>query len=200
MKAQFALEFKLEKGFKKFPELFFHQFVQDVYKGLNIYLSGSLSPADSTTQAANPIAYTLMHNYSYTIVIDSLYDDLENTVCHELMHAIENNLNNKKQKVFVNWNSLNPSNFSYYNDYNGYHYYEYTPYMTTNNKVYFVSSYSYTYAKEDRGEIFGYMCSEETNEYLKQFPNLYKKAQVIKEELIINYPELKDTVFLENYN
>lgn len=190
---------KVEKILNKFPEHFFEQFIHDNYKGLNIYISGNLTPRDLTTQASNPVAYSLMHEYSYTIVLDSFYSEFENTVCHELMHAMENNLNNKNKKIFTKWNSLNPSNFSYYENYNGYRYYEYTPHMTSNNKVYFVSNYSYTYAKEDRAEIFGKMCSEETNEDIKQYPNLYKKAQMIKEELIHNYPELNNSVFLENY-
>lgn len=190
---------KVEKVLSKFPEHFFNQFTHDTYKGLNIYISGSLTPADSSTQASNPVAYTLMHNYSYTIVLDSFYSEFENTFCHELMHAMENNLKNKNKKIFTNWNSLNPSNFSYYDAYNGYRYYEYTPFTTSNNKVYFVSNYSYTYAIEDRAEIFGYMCSEETNEELKQYPNLYKKALAIKDELIKQYPELENSIVLNNY-
>lgn len=190
---------KIEKILNKFPNHFFDQFTHDTYKGLNIYVSGSLTPADTATQASNPVAYTLMYDYSYTIVLDSFYSELENNVCHELMHVMENNLNNREKKIFTKWNSLNPSNFSYYDNYNGYRFYEYTPYMTSNNKVYFVSSYSYTYAKEDRAEIFGKMCSEDTNEDLKQYPNLYKKAQALREELIKQYPELENSVVLENY-
>lgn len=190
---------KVEKILNKFPEHFFEQFMHKEYKGLNIYISGSLTPSDPSTQASNPIAYSLMHDYTYAIVLDSSNIYLEDTVCHELMHTMENNLKNKDKKIFTNWNSLNPSSFKYYNSYTGYHYYEFTPYMTSDNKVYFVSNYSYTFPIEDRAEIFGKMCSEETDEYLKQYPNLYKKAVVIKDELINQYPELANSVFLNNY-
>lgn len=190
---------KIDEILYKFPEHFFEEFTHDMYKGLNIYVSGSLTPADTTTQASNPVAYTLMYDSSYTIVLDSFYSEFENTVCHELMHAMENNLNNKNKNIFTKWNSLNPSNFSYYDNYNGYHYYEYTPYLASNNKVYFVSDYSYTFAKEDRAEIFGKMCSEDTNDDLKRYPNLYKKAQAIREELIKQYPELENSIVLDNY-
>lgn len=190
---------RVDKILSKFPKNFFANFTHDTYKGLNIYLGGTLKPSDPSTQASNPVAYTLMHNYAYTIVLDSSYSEFENTVCHELMHAMENNLKNKDKKIFAKWNSLNPSDFSYYNAYNGYRFYEYIPDMTSNNKVYFVSSYSYTYPIEDRAEIFGKMCSEDTNEDIKKYPNLYKKAQAIKNELIANYPELKDSIVLKNY-
>lgn len=190
---------RVDKILSKFPKNFFANFTHDTYKGLNIYLGGTLKPSDPSTQASNPVAYTLMHNYAYTIVLDSSYSEFENTVCHELMHAMENNLKNKEKKIFAKWNSLNPSDFSYYNAYNGYRFYEYIPDMTSNNKVYFVSSYSYTYPIEDRAEIFGKMCSEDTNEDIKKYPNLYKKAQAIKNELIANYPELKDSIVLKNY-
>ena len=76
---------KVEHILRKFPDNFFNQFHHDTYKGLNIYLSGSLTPSYPETQASNPVAYTLMQDYSYTIVLDSFYSELENTVCHELM-------------------------------------------------------------------------------------------------------------------
>ncbi len=190
---------KIDKILKQFPQNFFDDFVHNEYKGLYIYLGGALTPSDPTTQATNPVAYTLNYNNTYTIVLDSFYSELENTACHELMHAIENNLKNKGKKIFTKWDSLNPNSFSYYYAYNDYRYYEFTPNITTNNKVYFVSSYSYTYPTEDRAEIFGIMCSEKTNDELKKYPHLYKKAQAIKDELIANFPQLKENDFLKNY-
>lgn len=190
---------RVESILSKFPKHFFENFTHDDYKGLNIYLASKLNPSDPSTQASNPVAYTLTMDNTYTIVLDSFYSEFENTVCHELMHAMENNLNNKNKNIFTRWNSLNPSGFSYYDAYNGFREYEYTPFMTSDKNVYFVSNYSYTFENEDRAEIFGKMCSEETNEDLKKYPNLYKKAQAIKDELIANYPELKDSVVLKNY-
>lgn len=188
----------VEDVLAKFPKSFFDNFKHDTYKGLNIYLGSTLTPSDVDSQASNPVAYTLMYNYSYTIVLDSTYNNLTNTVCHELMHVIENNLDNQNKKVFTNWKSLNPSGFSYYGSYNDYRDYNYTPYMTEDDNVYFASYYSYTYEIEDRAEIFGLMCSGEEEE-IKKYPNLYKKAQKIKDELIANYPELSSSVFLNSY-
>ena len=51
------------------------------------------------------------------IVIDINENNLEELLCHELMHNIEFNSKNNKLDNFSKWEDLNPKDFYYTNSY-----------------------------------------------------------------------------------
>ena len=59
--------------------------------------------------------------------------------------------------------------------------------------IYFIDKYSHTYATEDRARIFENICSCNENSIIKNYPNIYKKALYLEEEIYTYYPSLKET-------
>jgi len=160
-------------------------------KGLNIYLTSNLTPSDYETQIANPAAYSLINNNEYTIVIDINEPNIEELFCHELMHNIEFNLKNKNIEAFKNWQNLNPQDFYYQNSYTKESIYNYTLNETDKNLVYFIDKYSHSYESEDRARIFENICTN--NNIIQEYENINKKATYLKEEIINNYPSIKNS-------
>jgi len=160
-------------------------------KGLNIYLTSNLTPSDYETQIANPAAYSLINNNEYTIVIDINEPNIEELFCHELMHNIEFNLENKNIKAFYNWENLNPENFYYLNSYTSPSKFNYTLTEESKDLVYFIDLYSHSYPSEDRSRIFEHVCTNDIK--INDYINLKNKANYLKEEILKYYPMLKNS-------
>ncbi len=177
-----------------FNKEFFDEFNKN-NNGIEIYLTGKVAPSDLKTQIENPSAYSLVMNNTYIIAIDINTNDYSRTLCHELMHAIENNMyylyDNKKleNKPFINWNQYNPKNFKYNNSYVEETNDKYT--ISSGKDIYFIDSYSHTFQSEDRARVFEQFCTEDN--IFDKYPNIRKKAEYLRKEIIDIYPSIKDS-------
>ncbi len=177
-----------------FNKEFFDEFNKN-NNGIEIYLTGKVAPSDLKTQIENPSAYSLVMNNTYIIAIDINTNDYSRTLCHELMHAIENNMyylyDNKKleNKPFINWDQYNPKNFKYNNSYVEETNDKYT--ISSGKDIYFIDSYSHTFQSEDRARVFEQFCIEDN--IFDKYPNIRKKAEYLKKEIIDIYPSIKDS-------
>ena len=192
--------YKIEDILSKYNEKFFESFYNNGFSGLNIYLTGELTPNDYETQVSNPAAYSLNYNGEYKIVIDIEQPNIEELLCHELLHNMEFLLNNQNIYPFKEWKNYNPSGFLYNNSYTKKQSYDYTLNEEDKNDVYFIDSYSYTYETEDRARVFERICSCEENSIINNYPNLYKKGLYLKEEIIKYFPSLVNTNLFSSLN
>ena len=191
---------KIEKGLKeiegilqKYNKDFFDSFYFEKYEGLHIYLTSKLTPSNLENQISNPAAYSLLNNYKFMIVIDINQPNISELLCHELIHNTEFALNKKSKDIFNEWNKYNPEDFSYNDSYTKEYIYNYTINEENKENIYFIDKYSHTYATEDRARIFENICSCNENSIIKNYPNIYKKALYLEEEIYTYYPSLKET-------
>ncbi len=189
---------KLNKTYEilnNFNKDFFDKFKYKNNNGLEIYLTDKVAPSDLTTQIENPSAYSLVVDGTYIIAMDINNSDYEKTLCHELMHSIENNMyylytNDKiKNEPFNEWNKYNPKDFNYNNSYVDKTNDKYT--ISSGKDIYFIDSYAHTYPSEDRARIFEQFCSNEN--LFEKYANIKKKAEYIKKEIERVYPTIKDS-------
>ena len=149
---------ELEKALSMYPEGFFEQMkLHGDSSGVFLFFSAEIESDYGV------IAYTLDFNRPrFTIIIDITYPaDITATVCHELWHAIEQRISFSDSTAFDanEWNSLNPEGFSYYESYTENE--DTNPlrwtYAGQEAPIYFVDTYSKTFAKEDRARIMEYI-------------------------------------------
>ncbi len=169
----------------KFPNHFFDIFKDTPKTKLNLYLTGTLTPKDYTTQVASPAAYSLVKNGDYMIVIDITKQNLSDLLSHELMHNLEFKI---AKDAFLEYQHYNPEDFNYTLSYTKTPDSNYTLKEKDNNTVYFIDTYSKTYPEEDRARLFETIMNPNIN--LKNYPHLYQKALYLKEKLIEYYPSL----------
>ena len=191
---------KIETILVKYDRSFFESFYNNGFVGLNLYLTGELTPSDYETQVANPAAYSLTFNGEYMIVIDLNQPNIEELLCHELLHNLEFNLNNQNIYPFKNWNHYNPTGFKYNNSYTSDTHDNYTLTEKEKENVYFIDYYSHTYETEDRARVFERICSCEEDSIVNEYPNLYEKGVYLKEEITKYYPNLNDTGLFNSLN
>ena len=191
---------KIDTILAKYDLDFFNSFYENGYTGLNLYLTGPLTPSDYETQASNPAAYSLTFNGEYMIVIDLNQPNIEELLCHELLHNLEFNLNNQSVNVFNNWNTYNPTNFIYNNSYTADTTYDYTLTEEDKNNVYFIDYYSHTYETEDRARVFEKICSCTEDSIVKDYPRLYEKGLYLESEITKYYPSLANTGLFNSLN
>ena len=191
---------KIEKGLteiesilQKYNKDFFDSFYFEKYEGLHIYLTSKLTPSNLENQISNPAAYSLLNNYKFMIVIDINQPNISELLCHELIHNTEFALNKKSKDIFNEWNKYNPEDFSYNDSYTKEYIYNYTINEENKENIYFIDKYSHTYSTEDRARIFENICSCNENSIIKNYPNIYKKALYLEEEIYTYYPSLKET-------
>lgn len=192
-----ALE-SIEKILSKLNKEFFYSFYDLEYDGLNIYLTGTLSPSNYETQVSNPAAFSLVFKNEYMIVLDIEQHSLEDLLCHELEHNIENNSNYHNKIMFEKWDELNPKDFYYKYSYTENTTQNYTLTEEDKKNVYFIDTYSHTYPTEDRARVFEYVCASTIDIDLKDYPNLNTKAEYIKEEIIKAFPSLEGSLLFNN--
>ena len=88
------------------------------------------------------------------------FEDLENTIYHEIFHAIEGDMNYSEAAFFDYevWDGLNPEGFAYdysYRDNRDNYNFGYTV-ADTEHEAYFVDVYSKSFPGEDRARIVEY--------------------------------------------
>lgn len=184
---------KITNILNKYDHDFFASFNFDKYEGLHLYLTSKLTPSDLENQISNPAAYSLINDNKFMIVIDINQPNIEELLCHELIHNLEFVLTKKKITPFNNWESYNPEDFIYNNSYTKPYLYNYTIEEENKDQIYFIDKYSHTYASEDRARIFENICSCNENSVVKEYPNIYKKALYLEEEIYKYYPNLQKT-------
>ena len=178
-----------------FNKEFYDEFYINDNNGIEIYLTDKVAPSDLNTQIENPSAYSLVIDNTYIIALNINTGSYEKTLCHELMHTIENNMydlyNNKKLKnePFNKWNEYNPKDFKYNNSYVEESNDKYT--ISSNKDVYFIDSYSHTYPSEDRARIFEQFCKDES--IIEKYPKIKKKAEYLIKEIMNAYPSIKES-------
>lgn len=180
----------------KLTKDFYDSLYENDYKGLNIYLTGELKPADASSQNFTPAGYTSVYENMYLIALDISQMPLETNVCHELMHTIDNKLKSKGE-YFSKWSSLNPKKYEYSYSYKVTNRTEYTIGMTTDDNVYFVDYYSHTFPAEDMARVFENICSEGKDSNIKNYSHLLEKGKYLKETLYKYYPSLENTSLFE---
>ncbi len=178
----------------RYPEGFFEYLVSDYYlSGINIYLTGKISPAaDTSIDNAAAFANTIS-DYQIIAMDITCYSDEESTIYHEFSHAIYNRITfeeNRDQREYFDENyffTLNPPGFEYYYSYldengNGYdwvgssvntgsdYYLDYDL-----NNVYFVDTYSKTYPTEDLARLLEYAMPEGYQLEYMQSPHIRAK-------------------------
>ena len=134
------------------------------------------------------------------IVIDLNQPNIEELLCHELLHNLEFNLNNQSVNVFNKWNTYNPTNFIYNNSYTADTTYDYTLTEEDKNNVYFIDYYSHTYETEDRARVFEKICSCTEDSIVKDYPRLYEKGLYLESEITKYYPSLANTGLFNSLN
>ena len=179
-----------EEVFKMFGSDFFKEFIHDEYKGLRIYLTSEIQSNDFSKSGE---AFRYYDNYA--IIANS--SEYKRTLCHELLHSLEDAASVKDKLMFTKWNKYNPKDFNYkiiFQDYE-------EPYKYTINygkgDVYFIDNYSQTNEHEDRARIFENICMNTTSD-IKNNQYLLKKAEYEKNEILKYYPILKDTVIFDS--
>lgn len=151
----------LEKALGKYPKGMLAQLGTNEYEGgrLQIYLAGGIMPTDETGINSIGIQNTI-DNETFLVLDINSFGDLENTIYHEIFHAIENHLNWDETAYFDYdvWDSLNPEGFEYDFDYkaNEENYnYDYIV-DDTEHECYFIDTYSKSFPNEDRARIMEY--------------------------------------------
>lgn len=175
----------------------FDSFYDNDKKGLNIYLTSTLRPKDMTTQYSDPAAYSLEYNDEYIIVMNIGIYATETNTCHELMHNIENNLNNKGE-YFSDWYKLNPKNHNYTYSYKETDNNKYTIGESSKDNTYFIDSYSNSFPTEDMARIFENICNKEADSILNDYPKLQKKGLYLRDTLYKHFPSLKNSTLFNS--
>ena len=181
-----------EEVFALFGKDFFNEFIHGEYKGLRIYLTNNITSNEFSKSGE---AFRYYDNYA---IIANSYD-YKRTLCHELMHSLEDAVDAKNKPMLKKWNSYNPKGFKYKINYNEYD----TPYKYTlsydKGDVYFIDNYSQTNELEDRARVFENICMNTTNEIMEN-EHLLNKAKYLEEEILKYYPMLKDTTLFDSIN
>lgn len=151
----------LEKALGKYPEGMLEQLGQRETAGskLHIYLSGGITPIDEEGIDSIGVQNTL-DGVSFLVLDVNSFEDLENTIYHEIFHAIEGGMNYSEGAFFDSelWDSLNPEGFAYdysYRDNCDNYNFDYTV-ADTEHEAYFVDVYSKSFPGEDRARIVEY--------------------------------------------
>ncbi|MCM1053349.1 MAG: hypothetical protein NC483_05195 [Ruminococcus sp.] len=191
---------KISLILNKLNSTFFDTFYNNNYKGLNVYLTGELTPSDYETQASDPSAYSLLFNNEYMIVINISSTPIEEVFCHELMHNIEFNIENKNTSPFPDWLKYNPKGFNYLGSYTKTSEQDFTIYDLNEDNVYFIDRYSHTFPAEDRARIFEKICAYDEKSIVNEYPNLKIKAEYLKENILNNFPMLNESTIFNSMN
>ena len=187
----------LEEVLSMFNKEFFKKFIFGKNRGIKIYLNDKLGPSDEKDQISNPAGYSYKYKNDYMISLDINEYSLKQNICHEIMHTIESNLDDRffENKIssyqFNSWDELNPKNYSYQYSYVDEANYKYTP--GNGNTVYFVSYYSHTYPTEDRATVFENFCTSEEENVILKYPKIKAKAKKLKSIIEKNYPSMKNS-------
>ncbi len=181
-----ALE-DIEKVFNKFGDKFFDNFYFNEYKGVRVYIVNNF-------QAENPIAGQAFVYYdTFTVMVDTT--EFGKTLCHEIMHSMEDRAEKNRNPLFSKWDSYNPKKFKYSDDYSAYYGTD-TKYIANvsdqPSNIYFIDGYSTINGLEDRARVFEYICSDQID-IVNDNHHILDKAKYLRDELYKEYPTLKNT-------
>lgn len=180
----------LEKALAKYPEGMLEQLGEQEYEGskLHIYLAGGIVPINEEGIDSIGIQNTL-DNITFLVLDVNSFGDLENTIYHEIFHAIEKKMDYNESAFFDYevWNDLNPEHFSYDYDYqiNKEKFdCDYTV-GDTEHEVYFIDTYSKSFPGEDRARIIEYAMLDVTDTRRRNIesPRLQAKLKYICEQI-----------------
>jgi len=182
---------RLSAVLKQINYRFFEVFKQNKKEGINILLTSNVDVVDGKSSVPG---YSFTGENAYYIAIDVRAGDIENALCRELMHTVENRMPDA-DKVFVNWNSLNPQGFIYSEITAGSAEAPYIPETESDiNNVYFTDSYACASASEDRARLFtAIFLPEKYGRNINSYPHLADKASALKHVLLTYYPALSDS-------
>ena len=183
---------ELEYYFLVFNQEFFSRFSTHGMDGLNIYFASSISSGNhGSSESAEIVGLYLNKDNKYNIVICiNSNEDILNIIFHETFHAIEAYLR-AFNVTFSRWNSLNPSGFTYTNVYyTNMTFNDVYGYNNNANEIYFVDNYARSSEMEDRARTFEQV-GLGTN--LTNYPHLNAKVNYLKQVLLTNFPELKNS-------
>ena len=183
---------ELEYYFLVFNQEFFSRFSTHGMDGLNIYFASSISSGNhGSSESAEIVGLYLNKDNKYNIVICiNSNEDILNIIFHETFHAIEAYLR-AFNVTFSRWNSLNPSGFTYTNVYyTNMIFSDVYGYNNNANEIYFVDNYARSSEMEDRARTFEQV-GLGTN--LTNYPHLNAKVNYLKQVLLTNFPELKNS-------
>lgn len=157
----------------RFPKGIFGEMLDGSLVGFNFYLCGKLTgTASGSLDSALAITFTDYDSMTKRIACDiGGYYMLDQTIAHELMHVMDDALQNAENKTgvpyFSLWPGLLPKNVNYYYyyvDQNGFEPSD-TSYTVTGeaneDNIYFIDAYSKTFPTEDRARIFEYLFKTE---------------------------------------
>lgn len=158
---------ELDQALSFLPENFIDQLCYGMNHDMEVYLTGSLTGVTGE-QLEHPAGFVSEINSHIIMVLDTnCSPEWDRTIAHELSHAIDRRLAFRSRYVedalFSEemWSSFNPDDFSYLDSYNEIQ----QNWSKDWEGVYFLNSYSVTYATEDRAEIFGNAVFNYQNEW-----------------------------------
>jgi hypothetical protein len=171
----------LEAALEKYPQGMLAQLGQEKPEGgLHLYLSGKILPTDETGIESVGIENTIDGETFAVLDINSFYD-LENTVYHEIFHAMEQKLNEREDTCFDYevWSALNPEDFQYQYDYQTNAESQDDTYL--GEDPYFVDRYSKSFPEEDRARIMEYamLDSQDFRGRIVEAPHLQAKLSYL---------------------
>ena len=152
----------LNNVLSRYPEGFFRSLRGNYYRDIVFYLTGELTPLDTSYSISNAGAFTTDCGGLCQLALSLPSDPDPAMVVHELTHAFDYRFSGEDLWDEDAWNAMNPAGFSYYNSYideNGESYEftgsrEYTAEGgSPQEEVYFIDAYSKTYSMEDRARL-----------------------------------------------
>ena len=182
----------VENTLAKFPDGFFRELIKKgAHKDLRIVLCDSLLPSHTASLDSAAGYYTELETQYILLSLSGA--DIENTLSHELMHAIESAMSLNSHSPFDDWKNYNPDGFEYKNSYVDENGFEYdndtlganTPYDIASienlDNVAFFDYYSKTFEKEDRARIFEMLMRDELSSYFESKPLKQKAAYLCRQ-------------------
>ena len=181
--------------FDKLGSEFISLFKHDDYKGIRVVIANKILTSDNRN-VKDIGGLSFPDNTNYNIIIAKNDQPYEKTFCHEMLHTIDEHAMNHKYDISGKWYDYNPKDFSYgINQYTNSDM-SYTTSESDVNKTYFVDPYSKINQSEDRARVFENICYADDVSVIKKHPNLLKKAEYLKNDLLKYYPSLSNsTVF-----
>ena len=175
-------------------------FKEKEYDGLRIVIAREII-ASKDSKIQNQAGFFFPNYTNYNVIVAKSDSPYEQTFCHEMMHAIDENAFNNRYDIAGRWYDYNPKKFEYgvknYIDGNmDYTLYSYNEEEAKN--AYFVDAYSKTNQSEDRARIFENVCYVGDENIIKEHENLLKKAKYIREELLKYYPSLNNSIVFDS--
>ena len=167
----------LDQALALYPQNFLEQFQNKIGEG-GIYfcLTGAIQGS------MNPVGKTQKTRNRFEIMLDIGADGLDQTIHHELWHAIEMKISTTSFDSDA-WDALNPATAKYYGHYDsGIEKYTKWTYASSGRYCYYVDSYSRINAREDRARIMEYVMATDASDLMRSSA-LQKKLQIMSDTL-----------------